>query len=349
MSLSPFLKVALLIPLSAFSQDLQQPPSFSRTTLVPACEEVRTAWVAWKASNKDLEGQVFSISMTEARDRIQRAFSDLLAFVDKRRTYNEAVLRALGNSPVVGADSVNADQLELLGVTLSVIQKKLDTLRTAPDWIRIRRAVQVSRSELLKLQDARRQEIENDRPLSRSAQSSTRPVSSIVYGDSERQSLEAVQKLWTRYYQALIDSVERKPGGSTPLAAKSEAVSAPAAPGQENPLTGTWTYADGSQQFNGVAEPKQVILELWMEKGFLVGRYRAELRDFDGIRHVDISLRGKAVPGKTQTLEFPQEGGQGNGKILLQGPGPSGIDLMLIRSVEAGGAIPRGRELLSRR
>jgi hypothetical protein len=110
---------------------------------------------------------------------------------------------------------------------------------------------------------------------------------------------------------------------------------------------GTWTYAEGSQQFNGVAEPKHVILELWMEKGFLVGRYRAELPDFDRSSIVDLSLRGKPGSGRT-VLEFHSSSPEAAGKIVLEGPGSGGMDLMLVRSVE-GAPIPRGRELLTRR
>src|SRR5580704_8980800 len=151
------------------------------------------------------------------------------------------------------------------------------------------------------------------------AASTVRPISSLVYENAERQSRESIQKLWTRYYQALVDSVEQKPGGSAPLL--STPAKAPPAPGRspEHPLVGTWTYADGSQQFNGVAEPRQVVLELWIEKGALLGRYRAELQDFDGPKRVDLNLRGKLVNGNIQTLDFHSTDPEAAGKIVLEG------------------------------
>lgn len=361
-SILTLLAPALLLPAMA-AQDLQKPPDFGRQNLTISTEAVQKAWSAWQASNKDLELQVYRVPMTEARARIQAAFSDLVAFLEKRRAYTDGVLRTIESSlseavpaqPVASAEAVSADQIELMGMNIVTLQKKLDSLRDKPDWARIRRAVQANRAEILELQEFRRQDVQVDRPLNRAASASSRPVSSIVYGEAERQTREALQKLWTRYYQALVDSVEQKPG-STPLivSANPHALSeglvtpVPVLRGMDNPWVGTWTYVDGSQQFNGIAEPQQVILEIWMDKGVLAGRYRAQLPDFEETRQVDLTLRGKPISGRTQTLEFDSPEWK-VGKILLQGPGPNGIDLMLVRSVEPGGPLPRGRELLNRR
>ena len=88
----------------------------------------------------------------------------------------------------------------------------------------------------------------------------------------------SMEKLWTRYYQALADAVEQKPSGSAPLVAVRGSGNSPsAAPGAPpappavatagNPVAGAWTYVQGSQQFNGVEEPREVLLELWVENG----------------------------------------------------------------------------------
>jgi hypothetical protein len=120
--------------------------------------------------------------------------------------------------------------------------------------------------------------------------------------------------------------------------------------GADNPLVGVWTYAEGSQQFNGVAEPRQVLLELWMEDGALRGRYRAELPDFQGAKKVDLRLSGGVVSAHNQlTLNFESKDPPANGRIILEGPGSSGTELMFVRAVAAQSPIPRGRELLLRR
>ena len=126
------------------------------------------------------------------------------------------------------------------------------------------------------------------------------------------------------------------------------AVVSPAAPAA-NPLSGTWAYLEGTQQFNGVAEPRRVLLELWMEGGNLLGRYRAEIPDFDGVRKVDLRLRAKA--GKTGQTILQIQGGDpvATGEFVVEDPGAGGLNIMLVRSVDAGGPIPRGRELLTRR
>ena len=46
-----------------------------------------------------------------------------------------------------------------------------------------------------------------------------RPLSLIVYRDSERQARELVERIWTHYYQALADAVDQKPGVSKSLVA----------------------------------------------------------------------------------------------------------------------------------
>jgi hypothetical protein len=88
---------------------------------------------------------------------------------------------------------------------------------------------------------------------------------------------------------------------------------------------------------------------LWIDKGLLTGRYRAQLPDFDGVKRVDLSLSGKAGSGHTQTLNFHSTNPEAAGRIVIEGPGPNGIELMVVRSVDPGSPIPRGRELLTRR
>jgi len=348
----------MALPEAALAQQMERPPDFSQSAVASASDDVSQAWNAWQAADQNLEQQVFSLPMADARVRIQTAFSAFVAFAEKRHVYSEAVATAIGamapdiaeTGRVVGVDAVNADEIALLGVNVAAVQRKLDTLRSAPAWSRIRRSVQKDLDNVLDLEQARRQDLQIERPLEH-ANAPARPVEATAYRNSERRVQEALTSLWTHYYQALADSMEQTPGRSTPLAA-SATVPAPAPPSSpagspaNSALAGTWTYVEGSRQFNGVAEPRHVILELWMEKDALVGRYRAELPDFEGSRAVDLSLRG--IPGTGSTvLDFHSTSPEAAGKIILEGPNNNGRDLMLIRSVE-GTPIPRGRELLTR-
>jgi hypothetical protein len=365
----PFLicLIAVGFPAPDLAQKPSPPPDFGQSSLITASEQASKAWDSWEKSNADLEQLIFSLPMVEARDRIQHALSDFLGYLDQRRlycdsvaTYIESYRLNLGSKSSATIETVSGDQLQVLGVSLIHLQNKLEALRATSAWAQIRRSVQQERSDVLALQSSRRDEITVDRPLDRS-----RPVahiiSPIIYRDSERQLSDALQKLWARYYQSLVDGVEQKPAGSAPLLTRLPANTAPlafsAAPNpasnaavDSNPLLGTWTYRDSSHQFNGVAEPRQVMLELWMEQGLLLGRYRAELPAFDGTtRHVDLRLRGRITPGHDQTLDFRSTDPDVNGRVVIEGPGSTGLELMFVRLVESGSPIPRGRESLTRR
>ena len=333
-----------------------QSPDFSQAAIASAAQESNEAWRNWDTSDRNLESQVFGLPMAVARDRIESAFSRILTYVEKRRLYNQAVLDYItARAARVSTAVVSADDNEQLGLSLMALGARLEALRSTPEWIDIRQAVVPDRSRILSLEDARRDDIRVSPGLE-----SSRPangMSVVAYVDSEEQLRDALKKLWTDYYQSLADAVERPLGRSTPLSPTAEvrrqetlsATGQIAMPrGADSPLAGIWVYKEGSQQFNGVAEPHQVILELWMEHGILVGRYRAELSDFDQLRTIDLTLRGKPGAGRTQTLEFRSRQPEASGAIVLEGPGATGVDVMLVRTVGNNAPIPRGRERLTR-
>ena len=84
--------------------------------------------------------------------------------------------------------------------------------------------------------------------------------------------------------------------------------------------------------------------------GKLNGRYRAQLPDFDGVKAVDVRLHGAiAAGGGEQTLDFESKDPPASGRLILEGPAPNGLDLMVVRAPSSPGGLPRGRELLRRR
>jgi hypothetical protein len=222
--------------------------------------------------------------------------------------------------------------------------------------VRIRRAVQPDRDAILKLQAALRAQAE-PQDLAIGSSPTLAWMASVAYRESERQLAEILRRLWTHYYQALVDGLEQRPAGSTPLgairASDSPAPKTAAATGgrtEQNPLVGAWEYVEGSQEFNGVAEPRHALLELWIEKGVLVGRYRADLPDFSGERKIDLRLSARTgASHSTVILDFRSADPQSQGEIVLEGPLEGATKLMLVRNVPAQGPIPRGRELLRRR
>jgi hypothetical protein len=365
---SPLLIWPLVVLLVApcIAQKPSPSPDFGQSALVSNIGRASDAWSAWETSDAGLEQRVFSLPMVDGRDQVQRALSEFLAYLDRRRQYGDSVSAYIDSSRVkpqdknmVTLDAVNRDQLEVLGVSLARLQAKLEALQTESGWAQIRRSVQQERSDVLALQSSRRDKITVDRPLGRSLPDAS-SITSLAYRDSERQLRDALQKLWIRYYQSLVDAVEQRPDGSVPLIVKLPTNAAagltalPAVPSSpatnDNPLVGTWIYREGSLQFNDVAEPHQVILELWLEQGLLRGRYRADLQAFDGTtKHVDLKLRGRFVPGHDQTLEFQSADPDTSGKVVVEGPDVTGLHVMLVRLVESGGTIPRGREILTRR
>ena len=86
-----------------------------------------------------------------------------------------------------------------------------------------------------------------------------------------------------------------------------------------------------------------------MEDGVLLGRYRAELPDFDGTRKVDLRLRGKTSKGGHTILQIQSGDPVATGEFVIEDTGSGGLNIMLVRSVAVGGPVPRGRELLTRR
>ncbi len=340
---------------------LEAPPDYAQPLIAASAEKVAGAWVQWSQAVKGLEERAFQLPMADARLLVQQALAAYLDFLDSRRTYNQALsthiekqrAAAPRGEPVVTQSAVYQDQVVLLGVNLNMLQSKLEALRNSADWVAMRRNVRPERDEVGKLQDLRRSQIPPDFSFGNSAPAPV--ISPLAYLDSESQVSAALRKLWTRYYQLLIDSVEQRPSGSSPLvpvragAGGSLAGAQARPPSSQNPMTGVWTYLEGSQEFNGVGEPRRVILEFWMENGELLGRYRAVLPDYAGDRNVDLRLRvppGSA--GGTLTLEFESKDPEAKGQLVIERL-TGAADLMLVRPAGTQSPIPRGRELLHRR
>jgi hypothetical protein len=352
------------------------PPDFSQSAITAAAESLAVAWNLWTRTAQDMERQVLQLPMSDARDSIGRALGRYLDFLDKRNDYSEAVLSYIEEcrlhpnprQPLVTREEVFEDQARLIGANVMALHGKLNSLKDSAEWTAVYLGVQEETDRALKLQSQRRSEVPLD--LSLDSPKPPSPISSLVYRVAERELREELQRLWTGYYQVLVNTIEQKPGGSAPLVAIRSAGRAastgegtasesqpagppnPAAvvPDAWKPFVGAWAYTAGSQQFNGVAEPAYALLELWFENDVLVGRYRAELPDFQGSKKIDLRLQGAAAAaGHQVTLRFESKNPPATGQCVLEAAGPSGVDMMLLRTVAAGSPIPRGRELLRRR
>ncbi len=347
------------------AQDLSQSPDYSDPAIASAADSAIKAWADWQRGDRGLEKEVFALPMSDARARVQKSFSASLNYLDKRKAYVESVAayiehyRAETRKPYVSIDAVDAEELNLLGTNLASVQARLDALRDSPSWAAIRRSVQPDTIEIAGIQRARRADIPVDLPLG--APERPRPLSVIVYRDSERQIAGSLEHLWTHYYQSLDNAAEQKPGGAAPLVSSITPPEAPApapVPVQQSgqpsgvaALAGVWRYLEGSQQFNGVEEPRQIMLELSVQKdGTLTGRYRGTLTDFTGQHNVDVSLQQlpapKNAPPRQLTFHYAIPPAGETGQITLEGPDAGGVEVTLSHS---GAGMPRGREVLVRR
>jgi hypothetical protein len=195
--------------------ELPAPPDFDEGTIIAAAEALSGAWTKWRSVDAGLEQRVFRIPISEARQTVQRAFDGYLGVLDKRRTYSDAVSAYIDQSRaeprprqvVVTLEAVFEDHVQWLGLNLNVLEAKLGALRDAPQWIAIRRSVRDERAEAFSLQSARRSEVPVDLSLHRSPPANL--ISSLLYRDSERQVAGVLRRLWTRYYQALVDAAEQ--------------------------------------------------------------------------------------------------------------------------------------------
>jgi hypothetical protein len=346
----------LFAPALAAQQALPAPPDFSQDPIARAARDFAAAWTQWRSGDTGIEQKIYQLPMADARDLLQRSLGRYLDVLDARRAYSEALAAYIDSSrlqprpgqPVATVEVVYRDQIDLLGVNLSVLQEKLDALRASNDWVAIRRAAQPGRTDLLALQSSRRADMPEDLSLdSPDHPRAPNAIAGQLYRDSEAKLLDSLEKLWTRYYQSLEDAVEQKPAGAATLVAvRGAAAAAPpgAAANAATPVAGNWTYVQGSQQFNGLGEPSGVLLELWVENGMLAGRYRAELPDFQGPRKIDIRLHGPLdTAANLQTLDFESKDPNGTGKVTLEF-NPTRKELMFVRSSQT--IIPRGRETL---
>jgi hypothetical protein len=214
--------VGLLIVLLQFGGSATQPapeppapPDFDQSAITTAAEALSGAWVRWRSVDAGLEQRVFRIPMPEARKTVQQAFDGYLGVLDTRRAYSDAVSAYIDQSRaephprqvVVTLGAVFEDHVQLLGFNLNVLEAKLGALRDASQWIAIRRSVRDESAEAFQLQSARRSEVPVDLSLHRSAPVTL--ISSLLYRDSERQVADVLRRLWTRYYQALVDAAEQ--------------------------------------------------------------------------------------------------------------------------------------------
>ncbi|MDR3718717.1 MAG: hypothetical protein P4K98_07935 [Bryobacteraceae bacterium] len=302
--------------------------------------------------------------MGEGREALRRGLGNFREYLDKRRTYSDAVLAYLDKRraepgpghPAVTSAEVYRDHIYELGMHLAALRERLSALREFPEWTQVRRSIQQESDLAFKLQSSRRAEMPVELSLGE-----LRPpaaVTPLSYRNLDQGLMVQLDRLWTRYYQALDDALEQKPGGAplTPAGSADSAApvagvpgGAPAAQSSGSALPGIWTYLERSQRFNGVGEPGNVLLELWIENGLLVGRYRAELPDFQGKKVVDLRLHGHIAPaGAPQILDFESKIPAGSGQIVIEGPSGGGMEVMLERRVPSFSAIPRGREMLRR-
>jgi len=194
------------------------PPDFDETPIVTTAEAISAAWAKWKRVDAGLEQRIFHISPAEARPAVQHALDQYLDIIDKRRTYSDAVSAYIDRSraeprprqTVVSIGAVFQDHVQLLGFNLTLLEAKLGALRDAPQWMAIRRGVKEETAEAFNLQSTRRAEVPVDLSLRR-AQPATL-ISTLIYRDSENQVVDVLRRLWTRYYQALVDATEpRRP------------------------------------------------------------------------------------------------------------------------------------------
>jgi hypothetical protein len=333
-------------------QRLPPPPGFLQEGVAARADDVVRAWGKWERTDRKLEQRILPLPMAEAREQLRRSLGAYLDFLAARGAYAESVAAYIDRESSARAnlslpeDAACQDQIGVLGANLAALQERLGGLRGSSDWLAIRRGVQEQNNQALKLQAGLRENL--DVPAQSANGRPAAGILALAYRDSEREIAETLRRLWTAYYQALADAVEQKatppltllrPDGAHP--------GAPTAQSNEGPPVDVWIYVAGSLQFNGVAEPKRVLLELWTENGLPLGRYRAELPDFHGVKTVDIRLRG-ARSGGAQTFQIESKDPAAVGQIVLE-RSDSSEELILTRVVPARSSIPRGRELLRRR
>lgn len=341
--------ITIWFSVAACAAELPKPPIFGHPELTGPAEAVTEAWTHWDRLSHDFEREALAMPRSEGRERVRRAYAALLEYMEARRLYSEALRSALEShvrTAAVTVSAVSSDQLDLLGAQLSDIQKRLEALRSAPEWITLRRGVQKERDAIDKLEESRRERIQDG--LLTTHTETSEVLTPSAYQDSDREVRAAIADLWTHYCQTLLNIIYQQPENST----SPEVQLAMGQPINSEPtgatrLEGAWTYSEGSRKFDGAAEPKHVVLELWLENGLLRGRYRADIQMAAGTRHLDLNLTGKPSARRNQTFDFRSTDPPTTGTVTLQ-PAANGIELTFIRP--SGNAyVPSGREVLTRR
>jgi hypothetical protein len=355
-NLSRAFAVALLAPwpLGAAAQPAEEPsrlppaPGFRNQAALRRADEVMEAWTKWNRADRNLEPGLLQLPMGEARQMLGRSLRLFQDFENARGAYSEAVAAHIENGgsatdAVVRLDRVFLDEISVLAAGVEAMQERLARMQGSPQWLEVRRFVLADLDRALQFQSNLRQRL----LASAVTEQPTEAISAREYRECERRLVESLGSLWSGYYLAMAAVVEQKPPGSVRLTALQEATTA-AVGRPAHPMEGVWIYLEGSRLFNGAGEPRQVLLELWVENGLMLGRYRAQLADFSGTRKVDLRLRGTPTVGGPVTLRIESQDPAGAGQVVLEGPAVNGV-LTLSRIVPAGSPTPRGREMLMRR
>jgi hypothetical protein len=231
--------------------ELPGPPDFDQGAIVAAANGLSSAWTKWESIDAGLERRVFRMPIQQARQIVQRVFDGYLEILEKRRTYSATVSAYIDQSrtnprprqAVVAIGPIFEDHVQLLGANLNILERKLAAMRDSPHWIAIRRAVRTESGEAFRLQSARRSNVPLDLSPGHSRQEQL--ISSQIYRDSEGEVTEVLRRLWTAYYQALVDAVEQT-GGTRPLRIVPSRANLSAQPvsgllPSTNTLVGVWT------------------------------------------------------------------------------------------------------------
>ncbi len=343
--------IAVWLCVSAPAAEMPKPSVFGRADLEAPADAVVEAWARWEKVSRDFEREAMASPRSEGRDRVRGAYAASMDYLEARRIYSEAVrsdLESRARGMAITSSAVSSEELDLLGAQVSEIQRRLETLRSTTEWITIRHSVQKDRDAIGKLQDTRRAMIPDGLLSTRAGVAET--ITAASYQASEQEVRGAIRSLWTHYCQALLNLIYQQPEGSMSPEVQlegSEPAGVESAQKGGMRLAGAWTYIENSRKFEGAAEPKRVLLELWVENGQLAGRYRADLLEQTGLRHVDLRLKGKPSARHAQSLEFSTADSRATGTVTLQ-PSSNGMELMFIRPSGVA-EVPGGKELLTRR
>jgi hypothetical protein len=362
---------------------LAQTPVY-RPSIAVAESEYREAQEAWLHNDTSLMNDLFKGNKEEIRGRIHRAASLRDTMMAKKEVYLNLLIQRAEDSrqrlagvstpgamlPIQDMKAGLAEEQERILSDQDRLEALMRDLPQGDEYSLVRHELEKEKTDLVNLQNAvalRMRALDN-------AARSQQAVQATSSTDGLAEKMGAIKKVWedehertvrqrvswARLYSTMVQEIDAKgpaPAVSTvPVTPPSDKVRIPskAETGQSSRpaselriLDGQWTYRSRPGAWSGPAEPAAVSLSLHLAAGQILGIYEAKIPIRGDLRHVKLTLQGKADDSKQARVPWTSRDPEAHGEINLQLAPDGRIFVQILNPSD--NYVPAGMEVLEPR